>query len=52
MRHGIWLLVIVVTSAYPAAAPQPTIGMCLFSYVKIIEKNSVLCHKKKIFLNL
>ena len=31
-----------LVSTYPAATPQPTIRMCLFSYVKIIEKNSVI----------
>ena len=41
MHHRIWLLVIVITSTYPAATPQPTIRMCLLFYVKIIEKNSV-----------
>ena len=41
MHHRIWLLVIVITSTNPASTPQPTISMCLFSYVKIIEKNSV-----------
>ena len=41
MHHRIWLLVIVITSTYPAATPQPTIRMGLFFYVKIIEKNSV-----------
>ena len=44
MHHRIWLPVIVITSTYPAATPQPTIRMGSFFYVKIIEKNSV---KKK-----
>ena len=44
MHRRIWLLVIVITSTYPAPTPQPTIRMCLFFYVKIIEKNSVI-HK-------
>ena len=39
MHHRIWLLVIVITSTYPAPTPQPTIRMCLFFYVKIIKKN-------------
>ena len=34
-----------LTSTHPAATPQPTIRMCLFFYVKIIEKNSVYINR-------
>ena len=29
---------LAITFTYPAATPQPTIRMCLFFYIKIIEK--------------